>query len=246
MRLEGLTWPMGDLYGDLARYYDALYHWKDYSAEVRRLRAVITAAGPPGDSLLDVACGTGRHLELLTGFQRTGIDLNPDMLAAARQRLPNVEFLTGDMRSLDLGRRFAVVTCLFSSIGYLETVTELQQTYARFARHLVPGGVLVVEPWFTPVDFKAGHTSLTYYPGDDLKIARLGYSTVEGRISVLEMEYLIAERDRGITHHRDVHRMGLFTREEHLEALQAAGIKARFEEEGLMEGRGLYVGKVPG
>ena len=52
-----------------------------------------------------------------------------------------------DMTSFDLGRRFDVVTCLFSSIGYVGTAERLDQAIATMAAHLEPGGTLIVEPW---------------------------------------------------------------------------------------------------
>lgn len=54
------------------------------------------------------------------------------------------------MRSFDLGRRFDAVTCLFRSIGYMPTVEDLSAAVATMARHLVDGGVLVVDGWVRP------------------------------------------------------------------------------------------------
>ena len=77
-------------------------------------------------------------------------DLLPEMLAVARQRLPGVPLITADMRTLALGRRFDAVTCLFSSIGYVDGSDELITTVARFADQLNPGGVLIIEGWVRP------------------------------------------------------------------------------------------------
>ena len=54
------------------------------------------------------------------------------------------------MTAFDLGCRFDVVTCLFSSIGYVGTVERLDQAIATMAAHLEPGGTLIVEPWLSP------------------------------------------------------------------------------------------------
>ena len=106
-----------------AAFYDALYSWKDYQGEVEKLTAVIRSRVPDARTLLDVACGTGRHLELLSdGYRVEGLDLDAQLLAVARERLPSVPLHSGDMRDFELGRRFDVVTCLFSSIGYFRDV----------------------------------------------------------------------------------------------------------------------------
>jgi ubiquinone/menaquinone biosynthesis C-methylase UbiE len=70
------------------RFYDAIYAWKDYPAEVDRLLSIIRERVPEAGSLLDVACGTGKHLELLRDHYRVeGVDLDPEMIALARERL---------------------------------------------------------------------------------------------------------------------------------------------------------------
>lgn len=99
-----------------AAFYDALYSWKDYQGEVEKLTAVIRSCVPDARTLLDVACGTGRDLELLSdGYRFEGLDLDAQLLAVARERLPSVPLHSGDMRDFELGRRFDVVTCLLPS-----------------------------------------------------------------------------------------------------------------------------------
>ena len=69
-----------------------MYSWKDYPAEVARLEELVEGRKrSSGNRLLDVACGTGRHLELLRErYLVEGLDLDPAMLAIARERLPGV------------------------------------------------------------------------------------------------------------------------------------------------------------
>jgi len=55
------------------------------------------------------------------------------------------------------------------------------------------------------------------------------------------MHYLIGERNKGVTHHVDRHELGLFERQDMLAFMREAGLRARFQEQGLMQGRGLYV-----
>lgn len=68
------------------------------------------AALPPGGTVLDVGCGAGWPVAatlLERGFRVTGVDPAPGLLAHAAETLPKGEWLSGDMRTLDLGdRRF--------------------------------------------------------------------------------------------------------------------------------------------
>lgn len=135
-----------------ARVYDLLYSFKDYEAEARDLTALIRERNPDATSLLDVACGTGKHVDMLREAfpDVAGVDLDDGLLAIATERLSDVRFTRGDMRTFDLGRTFDAVTCLFSSVGYLRDDEELAAAIGRMAAHLSPGGVLVVDGWIRP------------------------------------------------------------------------------------------------
>ncbi len=148
------------MWAELAPYYDILYQWKDYRAEAARVHQLIqTHRLSSGNALLDAACGTGGHTRFLCEHYRvTGIDLNPEMLKVARRKIPGVSFLRRDMTLFALKRRFDAIVCLFSSIAYVRTCRNLRRTVACFAKHLKPGGILVLEPFFTNKTFLPGNT----------------------------------------------------------------------------------------
>src|SRR5437899_1305065 len=140
------------MFSKSAAYYDMLYSFKDYAAEANKVRRAIDAAKQSrGCRLLDVACGTGQHLgHLEQHFDSEGLDLDPELLALAQRRLPNLRFTQADMVDFDFGRTFDAIVCLFSSIGYVGTLERLRLTARNLVRHLEPGGVVLIEPWLTP------------------------------------------------------------------------------------------------
>ena len=162
------------MYTESVRYYDKIYAFKDYKAEAERLVAIIREnLHTGGKRLLDVACGTGIHLEHLKElFEVEGLDVSEEMLESACQRNPGVMFHQGDMVDFSLSRTFDVVTYLFSSIGYMKTVENLGRAISCMVRHLVPGGVLVLEPWFTIKDWCSNTVYASFIDEPDLKIAR--------------------------------------------------------------------------
>jgi SAM-dependent methyltransferase len=225
------------------RFYDALYAWKDYPSEVDRLERLIRERNPSARTLLDVACGTGKHLELLRRRYRVeGLDLDPEMLAIARRRLgPEVPLHAGDLLGFDLGRQFDVVTCLFASIAYARTADQLGAAIGSLARHLAPGGVLIVEPFFSPDQWEAGHLDSTVVDEPDLKVVRMALSGPATSPLTMTFHYLVGTPEGGIDHFTEEHEVGLFTDDEYREAFRAASVEAEHDAEGLM-GRGLYLG----
>jgi ubiquinone/menaquinone biosynthesis C-methylase UbiE len=230
------------MFDKTARYYDLFYEHglgKDYTAEATMVAELL----PGATTLLDVACGTGLHLQhLRTRFECTGIDLDEGMLAIARERCPDLPLVHGDMIDFDLGRTFDAVICLFSSIAYVRTPERLQQAVATMVRHLAPGGTLLVEPWLTPEMIKPGHVGTLHVDLPDLKMTRMNSISVADGISTLHFHYLIGTAT-GIEHLVETHETGLFTWDEYRDAFERAGLDTTVETEGGPMGRGLLTGR---
>ena len=224
-----------------ARLYDAIYaSLRDYPHQAAELDRLIQERRPGARTLLDVACGTGAHLEHLSGrYEVEGLDLDPEMLAVARERLPQARFHEADMADFDLGRRFDAVVCMFSSIGYVRTEARLRAAVAAMARHLEPGGVLIVEPWLAPDAWHDGHVGGVFVDEPGLKIARVNVAERRGDLSIVDFHYLVAT-PAGVEHFTELHELGLFTLDQHLEAFRAAGLAVEHDPEGPW-GRGLYL-----
>lgn len=132
-----------------AALYDAICSFKNYSRECDRLRSVIDNLVPGARTLLDVACGTGEHARFLKHYYAVdGVDINESYLGATRLKNPSGEFTCADLMNIDLGRTYDVVTYLFSEIRIVGTFEGLERAIGRRARHVRPGGVLIIEPWF--------------------------------------------------------------------------------------------------
>ncbi|HXW83079.1 MAG TPA: class I SAM-dependent methyltransferase [Candidatus Binataceae bacterium] len=226
-------------------FYDAIYSFKNYEKETQRLVELIRERKrAPGVQLLDVACGTGSHAGFLRQhYEVQGLDLDQNMLEIARARFPEIRFHHGNMLDFDLGRTFDVVACLFSSIGYLKSSTELERTIENFARHLSPGGVVIVEPWLRRENFREGVISGLFVDRPDLKIARMARGWLEGAVSRFIFHYMVGTAD-GIDYFTETHDLTMFSREQYLAAFEMAGLSTAWDEPGLM-GRGLVIGTKP-
>lgn len=229
-----------------AEMYDLVHagRGKDYRAEATQVCEAVRERCPDANSLLDVACGTGIHLGLFADMFREveGIDLSVDMLALAQRRLTGVRLNLGDMRSFDLGRTFDVVTCMFASIGHMETITDLTLALSCFARHVpAPGGIVVVEPWWFPETFTPHHVAADIVTAGHRTVARVSHSTRDERASRMAVQYLVADPENGIRHLSEDTRITLFTRAEYEQAFHDAGMTPAYLP-GVISGRGLFVG----
>jgi SAM-dependent methyltransferase len=149
-----------------------------------------------------------------------------------------------DMVDFDLGRNFDVVTCLFSSVAYVRTPERLEGAVRSMARHLRPAGVLLLEPWISPSQYRIGEIVANFVDEPDLKIAWMYKSEIDGNVSVFNITYLVGTPD-GIDHFSERHEMGLFTRSQYFEAIEMAGLQVEHVPEGPF-GRGLLIGRKRG
>ena len=142
---EGVTAVPGaistaDVYQDWAPYYD------DPGNQMIDIEQPVVQRildGLPVGTALDAACGTGRHTAHLhrLGHRVIGCDASPEMLARARERLPDVDLRQADLRRLPLADNAVdTVVCALA----LTHVPELAVVLAEFARVLRPGGHLVI------------------------------------------------------------------------------------------------------
>jgi SAM-dependent methyltransferase len=231
------------VYGpELADVYDQVYAArKDHAAEAAEVLDLIRKLHPDARSLLDVACGTGAHLRhFAAALPAEGLELSADMVAAARRRHPELRLHTGDMRDFRLGRTYSAVTCMFSSIGHLATGAELDATLQRFAAHLEPGGVVVIEPWYFPETFLDGYVGSHTSTAGGRTVARVSHSRRSGDRTLIEVHYVVAEA-AGIRHFVDRHEITLFTREQYETAFRRAGLTVDYLPGG-PSGRGLFAG----
>lgn len=229
-----------------AQWYDALYaNVANYAQTADMIESVTNPANTSGRlSLLDVACGTGRLLEELLArehFDVQGLDLDSRMLAIARVRLPDVTFHEADMTDFDLDQRFDVITCLGSSLPAVATRERLDTSIYRFARHLKPSGVLIVEGFIEPDDWEAGRLSANFVDQPELKIARMVRSSRRDDTAVMDMHYLISTPSdvRQFVEH---HELGLFTDDDYADAFRNAGLHIERGADGLLN-RKTFIGR---
>jgi SAM-dependent methyltransferase len=179
------------------RWYDGFFEaeWLDYvqpdvDLTLRQVDFLVEELDlAAGDSVLDVACGRGRHsIELAQrGCRVTGIDLSPRSLELARTAADEagvrVELRRLDMRELDYDGVFDAALNLFSAFGYFQEAIDDERVLQRIATALRPGGRFVID---TPNPIALAHSfrERAWHELDDdsVLLEQLRHDQLSGRI----------------------------------------------------------------
>jgi SAM-dependent methyltransferase len=135
-------------FDDWADIYDKVYADLDHDLPFYVRQAV--ASGRP---VLELGCGTGRVALAMAeaGVDVVGVDISPRMVEVAQAKAAEcglaerARFQVGDMRSVRLGERFALVTIPFRGLLLLTSAGDQRAALATAAAHLTPGGALVFD-----------------------------------------------------------------------------------------------------
>jgi len=131
-------------YEKLDRFYDAAMG--DRTEMASYIHRLIRRHKPKARTLLELACGTGAILKILAkSYDVAGLDLSPQMLSLARKKLPHVRFYRKDMVSLDLGKKFDVIICVFDSINHVLKFANWKKIFRNAARHLEEDGLFLFD-----------------------------------------------------------------------------------------------------
>ena len=138
-------------YGEFARYYDALTGNVDYKARGEYLLSLFDKYGKRPKSLLDLACGTGKLMEIFAekGIDLIGVDASSDMLSVATERLrpeyPSALLLCQPMALLDLSGTVEGGVSTLYSLNHLVSLKEIAAVFSRLKFFIQPGGLFVFD-----------------------------------------------------------------------------------------------------
>ena len=215
------------LYRELASWWPLLSPVDEYADEAAFFRQILVEAGlPSGASLLELGCGGGSNAFYLKDSfsQVTLTDLSPEMLSVSRALNPDCEHVTGDMRTLRLGRTFDVIF-IHDAIDYMTTLEELRQALVTAFAHATPGGLLLLVPDHTRETFQPG----TEHGGQDAEDRSLRYlewtydPDERDTTYTTEYVYLLREGRQPTRVEYDTHTCGLFPRAEWIGLLRTVG-----------------------
>lgn len=138
-------------YGIFAKYYDALMRDVDYAARTDYICKIFRKYGLCGNTVLDLACGTGAiTYELVKrGFDVIGVDKSEQMLAEAVGKnggmVQNPMFICQDMKNLDLYGTVSAAVSVLDGINHLDNCQSVKTAFSRVSLFLDKGGLFVFD-----------------------------------------------------------------------------------------------------
>jgi SAM-dependent methyltransferase len=217
-------------YEAIAPVYDDFTAHHDYQLWVGMLLGLGEASGLRGDTVLDVACGTGKSfLPLLDrGWQVTACDISSSMVELARTKVGGeVRIEIADMRELPVYGSFDLVCCLDDAVNYLHSATELEQALRAMAANLAPHGILIFDSntLTTYRDFFGEHVEIEANGRRMIWDGHSGGSVEPGEISEALFEVEPLTPGSGPTIAPELHRQRHHPETEVRAALAGAGLE---------------------
>lgn len=245
--------PLPKMYGKLAPWFHLLTSPDDYEEEATFYRKTIVAAAPKRPkTLLELGSGGGNNaLYIKKHFDMTLSDLSPSMLKLSKTINPELEHRRGDMRTLRLGREFDAVF-IHDAICYMTTEADLRAAIQTAFAHTKRGGVALFAPDYTRETFEPS----THSGGHDDPKSLRGLRYLEwtwdpdpnDTTYTTHYAFMLRDTDGSISHERDIHVDGLFSRREWMMFLRDAGFRAKrlpFEHSELESTLEVFVGIKP-
>jgi SAM-dependent methyltransferase len=178
-------------------------------------------------TLLHLACGAGMNdYTFKKHFKVTGVDISGDMLSLGRELNPKIEYIHGDMRKIELGKKFDAVA-IPDSIDYMKTKEELRKVIITANKHLKPGGILLIvaHPKET---FKENNFVYTG-KNEDIEITVFENNCIsKDNDSIYEATIIYLIRKKGqLETYIDVHTLGLFNKRTWVFLLEEEGFEIK-------------------
>jgi SAM-dependent methyltransferase len=132
-------------------FYPYLFPEDRFEVAEEQVEKILILTQFKGDSILDLACGPGRHSVILAkkGFRVTGVDLSPFLLSRAEKLAEcadvQIEWILKDMRHFSRPNTFEMCLSMFTSFGYFEDKKDDHTILSNIYESLTKGGVVIID-----------------------------------------------------------------------------------------------------
>lgn len=138
---------MKNAYKRFGYYYDEVMSKLNYDLWLEFIEQYLNK----GDSILDLACGTGTLCTMLklNGYESSGLDLSESIIEIANEKRKinrlDIDFHVADMTNFKLGKKFNMVTCFFDSVNFLSDIRDVRKMFDCAYSHLHNNGYFIID-----------------------------------------------------------------------------------------------------
>lgn len=147
-----------------------------------------------------MGCGTGSHALILgsKGYKITGVDLSAEMIEIAKRKTRDkkmrINFIQGDIKSINLKKKFDVIISMFAVISYQITNEDIISVFLTARNHLNQGGLFIFDCWFGPaVLAQKPQDRLKIIEKDNGKIIRFATPILDILNQIVDVKYKIVK-----------------------------------------------------
>lgn len=157
-------------YDILAKFYDEVIGINGVAENF--ISRSIKKYNNKAETLLDLGCGTGSNLEYLNKhYNVTGIDASVEMISIAKSRLPEVNFIKGDITSFNLPDKYDVIVCLYDTINHITDFSGWKNLFKTVDEHLNSSGLFIFDMnTLAKLEYMEGYGSYVHKFGDNYMI----------------------------------------------------------------------------
>ena len=183
-----------------SQFYQQMFNSESFKQAQRQVPQIISLVNHSIDSILDLACGPGRHCLALNkmGFQIDGVDISAFLLEkanqAAKEQGLKINFIQEDMLKFTPTKKYDLIINMFNSFGYLDTQQKNQQVIDQAYKNLNTTGSLIIDTVGKETlarNIQAVH--LTEYDNGDIRIER---PVLIDNLQIFSNEWMLIKGDK--------------------------------------------------
>ena len=180
-------------YKKISYYFDEVVSSLDYDLWLEFIEPYLKN----GDTILDLACGSGTLLTMLKlkGYDCEGLDLSSDIIDIANEKAKinhlRIPYYVEDMTDFNLNKQYDMITCFFDSVNFLKTKEDIDNMFTCVKKHLKKGGLFIFDI-FSETMFKEYDNNLIE---EDYHTFKIKWLTKKVNSTTLKHDITITEGD---------------------------------------------------
>lgn len=180
-------------YKKFSYYFDEVVSSLDYDLWLEFIEPYLKN----GDTILDLACGSGTLLTMLKlkGYDCEGLDLSSDIIDIANEKAKinhlRIPYYVEDMTDFNLNKQYDMITCFFDSVNFLKTKEDIDNMFTCVKKHLKKGGLFIFDI-FSETMFKEYDNNLIE---EDYHTFKIKWLTKKVNSTTLKHDITITEGD---------------------------------------------------